>query len=164
MEYSRSPLSHWCVPQRLFVAGNTCPFFLLLFSLSLPLSFSLSFLPGCFRHSWEPPFQLVCPWTLASSFSFLPPPPPSFLARGVSTSKQGFCNRFLNEVWTVIGLSPFIWFPFHRTPQTSSLLFIHVSSSSSFLSLARTIVRTLVCTHTRVFYLQRDSGGPGLLQ
>ena len=26
---------------------------------------------------------------------------------------------------------------------------LHVSSSSSFLSLARTIVRTLVCTHTR---------------
>ena len=49
------------------------------------------------------------------SLSFLPPrPPPSFLARGVCTSKLGFCNRFLNEVWTVIGLSPFIWFPFHR--------------------------------------------------
>ena len=62
------------------------------------------------------------------------------------TSKLGFCNRFFNEVWTVIGLFPFIWFPFHRPPQTS---FLRVSSSSSFPSLARTIVRTLVCTHTR---------------
>ena len=89
------------------------------------------------------------------SFSFLLPPP--FLARGVFTSKLGFCNRFLNEVWTVIGLPPFIWFPFHPPPRTfffpSFFPFmsfcLHVSSSSSFLSLARTFVRTLVCTHTR---------------
>ena len=72
--------SPWCVPARLFVAGNTCslPFLssslsLSLFPLSLPLSLSLSFsfsfslfslscfplpsylgVPGCFRHSWEP--------------------------------------------------------------------------------------------------------------
>ena len=92
---------------------------------------------------------------LLSFLSFLPPRAPSFLARGVFTSKLGFCNRFSNEVWFVIGLSPFIWFPFHRPPLTVFFLFsfmsfcLHVSSSSSFLSLARTIVRTLVCTHTR---------------
>ena len=50
---------------------------------------------------------------------FFPPPAPSFLAFGVFTSKLGFYNRFFsNEVWFVIGLSLFIWFPFHRPPQT----------------------------------------------
>ena len=89
------------------------------------------------------------------SLFFLPPPPPSFLARGMFTSKLGFCNRFSNEVWAVTGLSPFIWFPFHRPPQTFFSFFsfmsfcLHVSSSPSFLSLARTIARTLACTHTR---------------
>ena len=94
--------------------------------------------------------------SFSPSFSLPPPLPLSFLARGVFTSKLGFCNRFLNEVWTVIGLSPFTWFPFHPPPQTFLFPFfsfmsfcLHVSSSSSFLSLARTIVRTLVCTHTR---------------
>ena len=44
-----TPLFLWCVPGRLFVAGNTCLFLFSLLSLSLPLSFflsfSLSFLP-----------------------------------------------------------------------------------------------------------------------
>ena len=45
--------------------------------------------------------------------------------------------------------SPFIR-PHRRFPFFSFMSFcLHVSSSSSFLSLARTIVRTLVCTHTR---------------
>ena len=35
-----------------------------------------------------------------------------------------------NEVWIVIGLSPFIWFPFHRPPQTFFILFFHVFLSS----------------------------------
>ena len=97
-----TPFFLWCVPGRLFVAGNTCLFsFLsspfLSLSLSFFLSFFLSFLSsppsslgvrGCFCHSWEPfsSLPLVCPWTLVfppspflSSFSFsllsLPPPP-----------------------------------------------------------------------------------------
>ena len=49
MQHSGSPLFLWCVPGRLFVAGNTCLFVFFLLSLSLPLSFflsfSLSFLP-----------------------------------------------------------------------------------------------------------------------
>ena len=59
-----TPLFLWCVPGRLFVAGNTCLFFSffspLPFSPSLFLSFLLSLLPpslgvpGCFCHSWEP--------------------------------------------------------------------------------------------------------------
>ena len=45
--------------------------------------------------------------------------------------------------------SPFIR-PHRRLPFFSFMSFcLHVSSLSSFLSLARTIVRTLVCTHTR---------------
>ena len=44
-----TPLFLWCVSGRLFVAGNTCLFLVSLLSLSLPLSFflsfSLSFLP-----------------------------------------------------------------------------------------------------------------------
>ena len=44
-----TPLFLWCVSGRLFVAGNTCLFLFSLLSLSLPLSFflsfSLSFLP-----------------------------------------------------------------------------------------------------------------------
>ena len=152
-----------CVPGRLFVAGNTCPFFLLLFhSLSLSLSLFLSSLhlptsvgvPGCFRHSWEPflfgvslDACVVAGSTFASSFvsfSFLPPPP-SFLGRGVSTSKLGFCDRFLNEVWPVIGLSPLIWFPCHRPPQTSSLLFFHVFLSSCLF----TLILSFSCAHYR---------------
>ena len=90
-----TPLSHWCVPGRLFVAGNTCPFSFF-FPLSLSLSFFLSFflsslhlpsslgVPGCFRHSWEPflfgvslDACVIAGSTFASSFlsfSFLPPP------------------------------------------------------------------------------------------
>ena len=51
-----SPLFLWCVPGRLFVAGNT---FLSLLSLSLPLSF----FPSLF-----PLFTLFlgCPWMLSS--------------------------------------------------------------------------------------------------
>ena len=56
----------------------------------------------------------------------------------------------LSSVCTLSFGSPFIrphrlffsFFPFMS-------FCLHVSSSSSFLSLARTIVRTLVCTHTR---------------
>ena len=83
------------------------PFSPLPFSPSLFLSFSLSSLYplpwvslDAFVIAGSPSF-LVCPWTLVSysvsfflSLSFLPPPPPSFLARGVFTSKLGFCNRF----------------------------------------------------------------------
>ena len=111
--------------------------------------------PGCFRHSWEPflfgvslDACVVAGSTLVSSFlsfSFLPPLPPSFLARGVPTSKQGFCNRFLNEVWSVFGLSPFIWFPFHWPPQTSSLLFFHVFLSSCLFIL----ILSFSCAHFR---------------
>ena len=64
-----------------------CPWTIVLSSpfLSLSLSFLLSFLsspsslgvPGCFRHSWEPFLFGV-----------------SFLARGVFTSKLGFCKKF----------------------------------------------------------------------
>ena len=82
-------------------------------SLSLPLSFFPSLFPlftlfpGCswmLRHSWEPflfgvslDACVVAGSTFVSFFlslSFLPPPAPSFLARGVFTSKLGFCNRF----------------------------------------------------------------------
>ena len=38
-----TPLFLWCVSGRLFVAGNTCLFLFSLLSLSLPLSFFLSF-------------------------------------------------------------------------------------------------------------------------
>ena len=83
--------------------------------------------------------------SFSPSFS-LPPPPPSFLARGVFTSKLGFCNRFLNEVWTVIGLSPFTWFPFHPPPQTFfSLLFFHVLLSSCLFIL----ILSFSCAHYR---------------
>ena len=82
-------------------------------SLSLPLSFFPSLFPlftlfpGCpwmLRHSWEPflfgvslDACVVAGSTFVSFFlslSFLPSPAPSFLARGVFTSKLGFCNRF----------------------------------------------------------------------
>ena len=92
--------------------------------------------------------------SFSPSFSF-PPPLPPFLARGVFTSKLGFCNRFLNEVWTVIGFPLSFGSPFIRPYRHFFSFFpfmsfcLHVSSSSSFLSLARTIVWTLVCTHTR---------------
>ena len=68
---------------------------------------------------------------LLSLLLFSSSPPPSFLARGVFTSKLGFCNRFLNEVWTVIGLSPFIWFPFHPPPQTFFPSFLSCPSEQS---------------------------------
>ena len=148
------------------------PFSPLPFSPSLFLSFSFSSLHplpwaslDAFVIAGSPTFlgcvlgRLGRSWEhlcfLLSLLLFSSSPPPSFLARGVFTSKLGFCNRFLNEVWTVIGLSPFTWFPFHPPPQTFFPFFsfmsfcLHVSSSSSFLSLARTFVRTLVCTHTR---------------
>ena len=81
------PFFLWCVPGRLFVAGNTCLFLFspLPFSPSLFLSFFLSFLssvPGCFCHSWEPfsslPLVLWCvlgrmrrSWEHLPFFSFL---------------------------------------------------------------------------------------------
>ena len=127
--------------------------FLLSFFLSFCLSFFPSFLPSFFL-SFFPLFTFLLPWVSLDAFviagsvsldacvvagstfvsfflslSFLTPPPPLF-PRGVFTSKLGFCNRFFNEVWTVIGLSPFIWFPFHRPPQTFFLLFFHVFLSS----------------------------------
>ena len=115
---------------------------------------------GRLRRSWEH----LC--FLLSSFSF-PPPLPPFLARGVFTSKLGCCNRFLNEVWTVIGFPLSFGSPFIRPHKHIFFPFmsfcLHVSSSSSFLSLARTIVWTLVCTHTRTRTPQ-GSGGPGTLQ
>ena len=90
------------------------------------------------------------------SLSFLPPPAPSSLARSVFTSKLGFCNRLflmrfgLSSVCPRSFGSPFIGLhrPFFFLFSFMSFC-LHVSSSSSFLSLARTIVRTLVCTHTR---------------
>ena len=50
----------WCVPGRLFVAGNTCSF--LLSFLSSPSSLGV---PGCCVIAGSPSF-LVCPWMLAS--------------------------------------------------------------------------------------------------
>ena len=54
-----TPFFLWCVPGRLFVAGNTCLFLFspLPFSPSLFLSFSLSSPPS---------FLLGCPWMLLS--------------------------------------------------------------------------------------------------
>ena len=76
-------------------------------------------------------------------FSF-PPPLHPFLARGVFTSKLGFCHRFLNEVWTVIGLPPFIWFPFHPPPQALFfLLSFHVLLSSCLFIL----ILSFSCAH-----------------
>ena len=95
-----TPLFLWCVPGRLFVAGNTCLFLLffspLPFSPSLFLSFLLSLLPpslgvpGCFCHSWEPsPLFLWCvlgrmrrSWEHLPFFSllFLVSPYPSLLS------------------------------------------------------------------------------------
>ena len=95
-----TPLFLWCVSGRLFVAGNTCLFLFSLLSLSLPLSFFLSFLlsllppslgvPGCFCHSWEPsPLFLWCvlgrmrrSWEHLPFFSllFLVSPYPSLLS------------------------------------------------------------------------------------
>ena len=94
------------------------------------------------------------------SLSFLPPPAPSFLARGVFTSKLGFCNRVflmrfgLSSVCPRSFGSPFIG-PHRRFFFLFSFMSfcLHVSSSSSFLSLACTFVRTLVCTHTRTHTL-----------
>ena len=56
-----TPFFLWCVPGRLFVAGNTCLFLFspLPFSSSLFLSFFLSFLSS-------PSFLLGCPWMLLS--------------------------------------------------------------------------------------------------
>ena len=96
-----TPLSHWCVSGRLFVAGNTClfPSSFLPLSSSLFLSFFLSSLhlpsslgvPGCFRRSWEPflfgaslDACVVAGSTFVSFFfffSFLPPPSPPLPSR-----------------------------------------------------------------------------------
>ena len=155
----------------IFVAGNT---FLSSPSLSLSLSFLLSFLsspsslgvPGCFVIAGSPPSFWCVPGRMCRSWEhlclllsfplFSSSPCPLFpRARRVCKQTRLLQQVFSNEVWFVIGLSPFIWFPFHRPPQTVFFLFsfmsfcLHVSSSSSFLSLARTIVRALVCTHTR---------------
>ena len=129
-----------------------------LFLSSLPLPSSLG-VPGCFRHSWEPflfgvslDACVVAGSTFAFFFlffSFLPPPPPSPLARGVFTSKLGFCNRFLNEVWTVIGLSSFIWFPLLSSAPTDVF--------PSFLS----CLSVFMSLHPHPFFLLRAlSSGP----
>ena len=68
---------------------------------------------------------------LLSFLLFSSSPPPLSSQRSVFTNKLGFCNRFLNEVWAVIGLPPFIWFPFHPPPRTLFyLLSFHVLLSS----------------------------------
>ena len=105
-----SPFFLWCVPGRLFVAGNT---FLSLLSLSLPLSFFPSLflsspsslgVPGCFRHSWSPTFlcvlgRLCSSWDLGTPLLpsllllFSPPPPP--LSSRVRIYKQ---TRLLQQV------------------------------------------------------------------
>ena len=139
------------------------PFSPLPFSPSLFLSFSFSSLHplpwaslDAFVIAGSPSFlgcvlgRLCRSWEhlcfLLSLLLFSSSPPPSFLARGVFTSKLGFCNRFLNEVWTVIGLSPFIWFPFHPPPQTFFfLLFFHVLLSSCLFIL----ILSFSCAHYR---------------
>ena len=106
----------------------------------------------------------MCPWTLVVagstfvsfflSLSFLPPLAPFPRARRVYKQtrllQQVFLMRFgLSSVCPRSFGSPFIG-PHRRSSFFSFMSFcLHVSSSSSFLSLARTIVRTLVCTHTR---------------
>ena len=105
-----------------------------------------------FKTRWSLSGPLLLPFSPFLLFLLFSP---SSLARSVLTSKPGLCNRFFNEVWTVIGLSPFIWFHFHWPPQTFSLLFLSCPSvfmplhPHPFLSLARAFVRTLACTHTR---------------
>ena len=98
------------------------------------------------------------------------------LVRGMLQNKRDVYNRFfneVNEVWLLIGLSPFIWFPLHQPPHAAFLV-----SFMSFLSscpviltlffLARTLVPVgaLVCAHTRAraFLNKLIIGAPGLLQ
>ena len=164
-----TPLFLGCVPGRLFVAGNT---FLSSPFLSLSLSFLLSFLsspsslgvPGCFVIAGSPSFWCVpgrmCrSWEhlcLLLSFPLFSSSPCPLFPRARRVYKQ---TRLLQQVFLMrFGLSsvcprsfgsPFIG-PHRRFFLFSFMSFcLHVSSSSSFLSLARTFVRTLVCTHTR---------------
>ena len=170
MQYSGSPLFLGCVPGRLFVAGNT---FLSSPFLSLSLSFLLSFLsspsslgvPGCFVIAGSPSFwcfsgRMYRSWEhlcLLLSFPLFSSSPCPLFPRARRVYKQ---TRLLQQVFLMrFGLSlvcprsfgsPFIG-PHRRFFFLFSFMSfcLHVSSSSSFLSLARTFVRTLVCTHTR---------------
>ena len=119
--------------------------------------------PGCFRHSWGTflfgvslDACVVAGSTFSFlSFSFLPPLPPLPFSRAAclqanKASATGFLMRFgLSSVCPLSFGPPFIG-PYKRHPFFSFMSFcLHVSSSSSFRSLARTFVRTLACTHTR---------------
>ena len=181
-----TPLSLVC-PWTLVPSWERLPFFLPLFSLSLPLSFSLCFLSS-------PSFFLGCPWVLSSQlgalpfwcvlgrlcrswehlcvplslllFSSSPSTPLSSRAACLQANKAfatGFSMRFgLSSVCSLSFGSPFIG-PHRRLPFFSFMSFcLHVSSSSSFPSLARTIVRTLVCTHRRARILLTFLGRMGV--
>ena len=85
-----TPLFLWCVPGRLFVAGNTCLFLFSLLSLSLPLSFFLSF-----------SLSFLPPWVSLDAF---------VIAGNLLLSSFGVSL----DAGVVLGTPSFLFFPFSR--------------------------------------------------
>ena len=161
MQHSGAHPSPWCVPGRLFVAGNTCLLpslssnFLLGLSLSLSLSLFFSFLSFPFLLAWVSWCVLgrLCrSWEhrrFLLLFSFLSHP--SLPHAQCTYTQTRSLQQVLNEVWLSSVCVPFIWFPvFHRVSPSHTF-------SSSFLScppvfMSGHLILSFVCTHM----------GPGL--
>ena len=162
-------LSFLSLSLSLFLSLSLSLSFCLSLSLSLSLFPRLSCLgvPRCFCHSWEPFLY----WCVLGRWSRCWEHLRFFLSLLLFSSF--LFNWFLNEVWSVIGLSPFMWSPLHWPPQTFFLIFFHVLLSSCLVILSL----LFSCAHFRpgpslypyshayaILNFKLGSGAPGLLQ